>query len=59
MASEQGVLIGRIVVEHWMSPEGDDVLTVTSSDDMTMFQKIGMLEMAKPYLIDPDSEDDE
>ena len=53
MASEQGVLIGRIVVEHWMTPEGDDVLTVT------MFQKIGMLEMAKPYLIDPDSEDDE
>ena len=54
--NENRILIGEIVIRHWMDPNGDNILTVETSDGMTLFEKIGMLEMAKPYVIE-DSED--
>ena len=56
VVNENKIMIGEIVIRHWMDPRGDNILTVETSDGMTLFEKIGMLEMAKPYVIE-DSED--
>ena len=55
--NENKIMIGEIVIRHWMDPNGDNILTVETSDGMTVFEKIGMLEMAKPYVIEEPEDD--
>lgn len=54
--NENKIMIGEIVIRQWMDmdPKGGNTLTVETSDGMTLFEMIGMLEMAKPYVIEDD-----
>lgn len=54
--NENKIMIGEIVIRQWMDmdPKVGNILTIETSDGMTLFEKIGMLEMAKPYVIEDD-----